>query len=300
MATWQTATTLAELGYVAFDQGDHRAAAALLEEARQLAREIGDTTIAGMFDVGLGAVAHELGDLERARSLMQQGLVLLEGSPDQRGVAIALANLGNTRTAQREFSDAYSHLSQSLRICEDLGEPGSTAFVLDRFAILAAAQGQPARAVRLAGAAATLREQAALPLPAPIQRRVDEKLASARRALGPLADAVLAAGRSLAYDDAIAEALATAPISSTDGDSAGPILLSRREREVAMLIARGMTNGRIATELIIGQGTVATHVSHILAKLGLASRAQIAVWASTHRLLEEPAAAGATDPATGA
>jgi tetratricopeptide (TPR) repeat protein len=62
-ATWQTATTLAELGYVAFEQGEHHAAAALLEEARELARQIGDTTIAAMFEVGLGAVAHELGRL---------------------------------------------------------------------------------------------------------------------------------------------------------------------------------------------------------------------------------------------
>jgi non-specific serine/threonine protein kinase len=287
--TWQTATTLAELGHVAFEQGDHHAAAALLEEGRELAWQIGDTTIAAMFDVGLGAMAHELGDYERARRLTEHGLALLERSPDRRGVAIALANLGSTRTAQRAFGDAYRHLSRGLRICEDLGEPGSTAFVLDRFAILASAQGQAARAVRLAGAAAALRDQAALPLPAPIQRRVDDKLAAARRALGPLADAVLAAGRALAYDDAIAEALATSPTHSADRGAAGATLLSRREREVAALIARGATNGHIAAELVIGQGTVATHVSHILAKLGLASRAQVAVWAAQHRLLDEPA-----------
>src|SRR5262249_31546714 len=191
---------------------------------------------------------------------------------------------------QREFGDAYRHLSRSLRIFEDLGEPGGTAFVLDRFAILASAQGQAARAVRLAGAAAGLRDQAALPLPAPIQRRVDDKLASARRALGPVADAALATGRSLAYDDVIAEALAAAPIHSANRDSAGATVLSRREREVAALIARGATNGQIAAELVIGQGTVATHVSHILAKLGLVSRAQVAVWATRQRLLDEPAA----------
>src|SRR5262249_61865118 len=134
---------------------------------------------------------------------------------------------------QREFGDAYRHLSRSLRIFEDLGEPGGTAFVLDRFAILASAQGQAARAVRLAGAAAAMRDQAALPLPAPIQRRVDDKLEPARRALGRVADAALSAGRSLTYDDAIAEALASAPIRPVNRGAGEGIALSRREREGA-------------------------------------------------------------------
>ena len=46
-----------------------------------------------------------------------------------------------------------------------------------------------------------------------------------------------------------------------------------------MLIGRGYTNRRIAEELVVGEATVATHVQHILSKLELASRTQIAVWA---------------------
>jgi len=289
--TWQTATTLGELGHVAFEQGDHPSAEALLEEARELGHQIGDTTIVAMFDIALGSVAHELGDIARARRLTEQGVALLEPGHDRRGLAIALANLGNITTTQREFGVAYQHLARSLRICQDMAEPGSTAFVLDRFAILASAQGQPGRAFRLAGAAAALRDQAALPLPAPIQRRVDQKLEPARRALGRVADAALSAGRSLTYDDAIAEALASAPIRPINREADEGMALSRREREVAALIARGCTNGQIAAELVIGQGTVATHVSHILAKLGLVSRSQVAVWVAQHRLLDEPAVA---------
>ena len=62
-------------------------------------------------------------------------------------------------------------------------------------------------------------------------------------------------------------------------------MLSQREAEVATHIARGLTNRQIAAELVIGEATVATHVVHILAKLGLASRAQIAVWATEHEQL---------------
>jgi DNA-binding NarL/FixJ family response regulator len=54
--------------------------------------------------------------------------------------------------------------------------------------------------------------------------------------------------------------------------------LTTRERDVAMLIARGLTNRQIANELVIGAGTVANHVGHILEKLGCANRAQVAAW----------------------
>jgi DNA-binding NarL/FixJ family response regulator len=59
--------------------------------------------------------------------------------------------------------------------------------------------------------------------------------------------------------------------------------LSDREWEVAMLVARGLSNRQIATELVVSERTVDTHVSHILRKLQLVSRAQIAAWAVQHR-----------------
>jgi DNA-binding NarL/FixJ family response regulator len=54
--------------------------------------------------------------------------------------------------------------------------------------------------------------------------------------------------------------------------------LSPREREVAALIARGLTNRQIAGFLVIGERTVHTHVANILGKLDLTSRTQIAAW----------------------
>jgi DNA-binding NarL/FixJ family response regulator len=57
-----------------------------------------------------------------------------------------------------------------------------------------------------------------------------------------------------------------------------PRALSAREWEVAVLVTRGCSNRDIADELIVSQRTVDTHVSHILRKLGLSSRAQIGAW----------------------
>jgi non-specific serine/threonine protein kinase len=60
--------------------------------------------------------------------------------------------------------------------------------------------------------------------------------------------------------------------------------LSLREQEVAALVARGLTNRQIAAELVIAVGTASNHVKHILARLGLESRVQIAAWAIEHGL----------------
>ncbi len=57
-----------------------------------------------------------------------------------------------------------------------------------------------------------------------------------------------------------------------------PDLLTRREREVANLVAEGMTNRQIAERLYISERTAQTHVQHILTKLGFSARSQIAAW----------------------
>jgi DNA-binding NarL/FixJ family response regulator len=59
--------------------------------------------------------------------------------------------------------------------------------------------------------------------------------------------------------------------------------LTRREREVALLVARGLTNRQIASELSVSRSTVNNHVARILRKLGLRSRAQIAAWVTERR-----------------
>jgi DNA-binding NarL/FixJ family response regulator len=62
-----------------------------------------------------------------------------------------------------------------------------------------------------------------------------------------------------------------------------PERLTRREREVALLVARGLTNRQIALELSVSRSTANNHVARILRKLGLRSRTQIATWVTERR-----------------
>ena len=83
-------------------------------------------------------------------------------------------------------------------------------------------------------------------------------------------------GRALGFDGAVAYALGEKlppKLTSTAGSK-----LTKREREVAELIAEGLTNKDIAARLVISPRTAQGHVEHILTKLGFTSRTQIAAW----------------------
>jgi DNA-binding NarL/FixJ family response regulator len=62
-------------------------------------------------------------------------------------------------------------------------------------------------------------------------------------------------------------------------------LLTSREREVLALIGRGHTNAEIASELVVGEGTVKTHINHVFTKLSLRDRAAAIIFAYDHDLV---------------
>lgn len=83
----------------------------------------------------------------------------------------------------------------------------------------------------------------------------------------------------------IADAAGPADLPTVDG--AG--VLSAREREVVALLAKGRSNREIGEELVISPRTVDTHVTNVLNKLGVRTRAQVAVWAVAHGVAETTA-----------
>ena len=78
---------------------------------------------------------------------------------------------------------------------------------------------------------------------------------------------------------------AAPPAASAAGRPAGLDTLTSREREVLALIGRGKTNGEIAAELFVSEGTVKTHINHVFTKLQLRDRAAAVVFAFDHDLV---------------
>ena len=76
-----------------------------------------------------------------------------------------------------------------------------------------------------------------------------------------------------------------------EGRRRGGPSLTRREREVAALVARGLSNREAAEQLLVAQRTIETHLEHIFAKLGVQTRAEVAAWAARQDLLERSAIA---------
>jgi DNA-binding CsgD family transcriptional regulator len=140
----------------------------------------------------------------------------------------------------------------------------------------------PGAAVRLAGAADGMRAARNASQWPSDRRRLASWLPEVRRRLkGSFYTMAWQAGRLLNAEQALTLArsavqpAATAPRRQLD-------VLTRRERDVLALLAGALSNQAIATELNISLATTRTHVDHILVKLGLHSRTQLAVWANQH------------------
>jgi len=93
-----------------------------------------------------------------------------------------------------------------------------------------------------------------------------------------VARAALASGRRLSSESAAALALEEPARGEAGGQA--PVPLTGREREVAALVARGLTNRQVGARLGISDRTVESHIEHLRQKLGLGSRTAIAVWAA--------------------
>ena len=152
---------------------------------------------------------------------------------------------------------------------------------LDALAWIAASQQKAARTLTLLGAADTTRAAIPALLPPALSVYHDGALDVARKAL-PAAQyrAAFARGAAMSQAEAIAFALGESPRPAPGPAAESQPRLTRREQDVAALVAQGMSNSQIAAALVISVRTVETHVQHIMDKLGCGTRAQIAAWSA--------------------
>ncbi len=258
------------------------------ERARQLIAQIEALGRARQEPVALAAAMHLRALLAAADGAMAMAAQLLEQAlaqrgPDQQGIVKSLTVLGHVRLDLGQDRAALDAFSEAMRRTRASGE---------RFWLIRALEGcarwlsssDAEAAVRLAGATDAQRLTLGI-VPWPSERRyLDSWLTRARRELGAL---VYERAWEDGHASTLAQAVSLAEALTIELQTAASLggALSPREQEVAILLARGLTNKQIAADLVVSPATVRSHVEHILDKLNLRSRAQIAVWASQQGLL---------------
>jgi predicted ATPase/DNA-binding CsgD family transcriptional regulator len=192
----------------------------------------------------------------------------------------AALGVGVVAWRQGDSRRAVELLGQSLRLKRAMDEPLGTTWCLEALAWIAAGEHDYRRAATLLGAASALsRTMGASSAVSPYLVSYHEQCERQTRCA--LADArfqtAFRHGMDLSVEDAIGYALNEKP-QVARAPAKADLTLTQREREVAELVAKGLSNNDIAVRLVISRRTAETHVEHILLKLGFNSRAQIAVW----------------------
>ncbi len=252
-------------------------AEALNQEALVLFRELGDQHGLAQVLNSIGEHARLIGDDERARRAYEESLTIAERTGDIRRQYSVLYNLAFIAQHEGDHQEVIRLLRRSLALCQEVGVPADVARELLALAGSLGAVGEPMRAARLFGAALAFLHRSGALVDPNDQPEHDRNIAFVRTQLGEVAFAEAGAeGQDMTLDQAIAYAQTASdsdkPPTPLPGD------LTRREREVARLIAEGKSNREIADVLVIAERTVEGHVSNILSKLGFRSRSQISVW----------------------
>jgi predicted ATPase/DNA-binding CsgD family transcriptional regulator/transcriptional regulator with XRE-family HTH domain len=270
--------------WLAYTRADWMAARASAEASLEISSELGDTFRQSLNHRQLGDVALALKDPATAHTHYQSALACALQVGHGQGRLRALLGLGHTMLARGEPSLAAQHFAEGLGLARQLGLRVDIAAGLEGLACLAASLDKPQRALELAGAATALRQSAEAPVSRGARHLLNPFLEPARKMLGePAARTAFERGRALPLEAAFALGLQMEQDGSPPARlRSGP--LTRRELEVASLIADGLTNRQIAERLVVSERTVAAHVEHILDRLHFRSRLQIGLWAAQRAL----------------
>jgi predicted ATPase/DNA-binding SARP family transcriptional activator/DNA-binding CsgD family transcriptional regulator len=295
------ASALTNLGMAAvLGQRDDIPLPAVMEELGELKPRLENRMTLAYLLMLEGLIALSRGDLEQSVALHEEGLELFREIRDTRGILHCLLNLGLLALIQGDYEGALPLLRETLRLGWNSDYTETIQYSLHGLACVAASREQPVRAARLWGTVEGMQEAYGVHITA-ITHAVtnyEGRLAAARSQLDEeVWSAAWAQGKAMPLEQAVEYAL-----SEEQGEHEPPTLaavpdqpppatdeptgtLTPREQEIALLVARGLTNRQIAKELSISERTAANHVAKILKKFGLHSRAQIATWATQRRLV---------------
>lgn len=245
---WGVANSLNNLGVLALRRGDRTGARQLYEESLQLWRELDNRPVIALSLTNLGNVAVSDSDYARADALYRESLELFRSLGDSNGVALALSHLGDLARARGRLDDASKLYEESFAIYEQLGnksgaasaatdrgdtaiearDPGSArqfleaalslsgdlgdrlgiVRVLERFAALAAVEGNSVRAAQIVAAAGALRSELGVPMTEREAEQIERRVTPAIMSLSAFDSAAAAErGSRMSVEQAIEFAL---------------------------------------------------------------------------------------------
>ena len=269
-------------------QGELTEALNMFEAAISLARLMDLPAIELVALITLSGISAARGELEHAIEVGDQALTLSRecGELWQRGYLLNFLSQANWSLGHPKRAEAQAREGV---ICKGaLDDRTGLSILLETLAWMAAERSRHQRAAELLGSADRVRESSTLPVTGLFREQHEYSVTVVVQALGKAAfQAAFDRGRAMTIDEAVAFA-----VDETEPPKPKPqpavfvdsmAVLTRREREIAALVAQGLTNRQIAARLVVSERTAESHIFNILNKLGFNSRSQIASWAVTHQ-----------------
>jgi predicted ATPase/DNA-binding CsgD family transcriptional regulator len=232
---------------------------------------------------GVALTKTMLGDVCGATACHEEILAICEPRGEYLSAGLSLCFLGIVLWKQGDLDAATAREEEALRRLRRVNNTITTSWCLDVLAWIAVDQGRLDRAATLLGAVERVTRSVGIRagLVPDLTTNHEQYQRRTRAALGAQAYRAAAAhGGQMSLEQAVDYALdeprqpaAPKPVAAP-GATSTP--LTRREQQVAELVAQGLSNKEIAAKLVISQRTAESHVEHILTKLGCTNRAQAA------------------------
>ena len=276
------AWALQSLGVTAYLTNRWDDSIAYATETLALARTMGWRFTALSAATLLG-VAHTFrGELDAAIAIARDGIRSSEELGETWERAYLLHFLAVALLHKGEPAEAEMHARQSLELKRALGDLIGMASAVEALALIAMSRGSSERSATLLGAGEAIWRSVPTTILEPFRADHDRTYADARAALGAANfETAHRAGLEMTPDEVVDYVLEVRP-STTRAVAREPLLsdgqLSRREMEVAELVADGATNAQVAARLFISERTVESHLASIFNKLGVDTRLQVARW----------------------
>ncbi len=276
------ARAVKRLGAVAMHRGDLEQANEILVDALARLEILGEEVSLVYALIALAMNNYLRGDLTATARQSRRALAICRPRGDRYLAAHALNLLARVEFAAGHLELAATNTKEALELRRTLPDALTLIFSLDLLAEITAASGDHERAATLVGAARNKWQ----PFASSVHRWKimaeprQEWETRTRQALGEAAFvAAVRRGAEFTVDDIISYALGNEVEQAPHADADEPdVRLTRRERQIAELVAQGMSNKQIAAKLVISQRTAEGHVERMLRKLGLTSRTQLASW----------------------